>query len=67
MKEQNKYDQMPSIILNRMQRIFPLADNVADEIEETDLLYTMMPRVFQAMQKIAKFLSEYLQRGSFSR
>ena len=69
MKEQNKYDQMPSIILNRMQRIFPLADKVADEIvgEETDLLYTIMPRVFQAMQKIAKFLSEYLQRGSFSR
>ena len=69
MKEQNKYDQIPSIILDRMQRIFPLADKAADEIvsEETDLLYTIMPRMFQAMQKIAKFLSEYLKRGGFSR
>ena len=68
MKEQNKYDKMPSTILNRMQRIFPLADKVAGEIvSETDLLYTVMPRMFQAMQRIAKFLFEYLKRESFSR
>ena len=69
MKEQKKYDQMPSIILGRIQGIFPLADKVADEIvsEKTDLLYKIMPRMFQAMQKIAKFLFEYLKRGSLSR
>ena len=69
MKEQNEYYQMPSIILGRIQGIFPLADKAADEIvrEETDLLYKIMPRMFQAMQKIAKFLFEYLKRGSLSR
>ena len=69
MKEHNNYDQMPSSILDRLQRIFPLADKVASEIlsEETDLLCNIMPRMFQVMQRIAKFLCEYLKRGRFSK
>ena len=40
MKEQNKYDQMPSGLYDRVQRILPLAKKVAHEIvsEETEIL-----------------------------
>ena len=69
MREQNKYDQMPSSLLDRLQRIFPSADKVADEIvsEETDILDEIMPRMFEVMQKVAKFLCDYVKRGRFSR
>ena len=69
MKEQNKYDQMPSSLLDRLQRILPLADKVADEIvsEETVILDKIMPRMFEVMQKIAKFLCDYVKLGRFSR
>jgi hypothetical protein len=69
MKEQNKYDQMPSNLLDRLQRVLPLADKVADEIvsEETDILDKIMPRMFEVMQKIAKFLCDYVKHGRFSR
>src|SRR5258706_2044638 len=69
MKEQNTYDQMPSSLLDQLQRILPLADKVTDEIvcEETDILEKIMPRMFEVMQKIAKFLCDYVKRGHFSR
>jgi hypothetical protein len=69
MKEQNKYDQMPSSLLDRLQRVLPLADKVADEIvsEETEILDKIMPRMFGVMQKIAEFLCNYVKRGRFSR
>jgi hypothetical protein len=69
MKEQNKYDQMPSSLLDQLQRVSPLAEKVADEIvsEETDILDEIMPRIFEVMQGIAKFLCEYVRRGRFSR
>jgi len=69
MKEQNKYDQMPSSLLDQLQRLSPLADKVADEIvsEETDILDKVMPRMFEAMQTIANFLCGYVRRGRFSR
>ena len=69
MKEQNKYDQMPLNLLKCLQRILPLADKVGDEIigEETDILDKMMPRMFEAMHNIAKFLCDYVKRGRFSR
>jgi len=37
LKEQTKYNQMPSVMLDRLQRILPLADQSADKItcEET--------------------------------
>jgi hypothetical protein len=69
MKEQNKYDQMPSGLLDRLQRVLPLADKVADEIvsEETEILDTIMPRMFGVMQRIAEFLCNYAKHGRFSR
>jgi hypothetical protein len=69
MKEQNKYDQMPSSLLDRLQRVLPLADKVADEIvsEETEILEKIMPRMFGVMQKIAEFLCNYVKHGRFSR
>ena len=69
MKEQNEYDQMPASLLDRLQRILPLADKVADEIvsEHTVILDKIMPLMFGAMQKIAKFLCDYVKLGRFSR
>jgi len=59
---------MPSGLLDQLQRVSPLADKVADEIvnEETDILDKIMPRMFEVMQTIAKFLCEYVKRGRFS-
>ena len=69
MKEQNKYDQMPSSLLEQLQRVSPLAEMVKDEVvsEETKLLVEVIPRMFEVMQKIANFLCEYVKRGRFSR
>ena len=69
MKEQNKYDQMPLSLLDRLQRILPLADKVGDEIvsDGTEILDKIMPRMFKAMQNIAQFLCDYVKRGRFSR
>ena len=68
MKEQNKYDQMPSSLLDQLQRILPLADKVADEIvcEEAEILDTIMPRMFEVMQGVASFLCGYVKRGHLS-
>jgi len=69
LKEQNKYDQMPPSLLDQLRRVSPLADKVADEIvsEETDILDKIMPRMFEVMHTIAKFLCEYVRHGRFSR
>ena len=69
MKEQNKYDQIPSALLDRLKHVSPLAEKVADEIvsEETEILGEIMPRMFKVMQVIANFLCEYVKRGRFSR
>jgi len=68
MKEQNKYDQMPSSLLDRLKRVLPLADKVADELvsKETEILDKIMPRMFEVMQKLAEFLCNYIKRGRFS-
>jgi len=60
---------MPLGFLDQLQRVLPLADKVADEIvsEETDILVKVIPRMFEVMQKIAKFLCEYIKRRRFSR
>jgi len=69
MKEQTKYDQMLLSLLDRLQRILPLADKVADQMvsEETEILVKIMPRMFEVMQKISKFLCKYVKHGRFSR
>jgi len=65
LKEQNKYDQMPSVLLDRLQHILPLAEKVADEIvcKETEVLETIIPRMFEVMQRVAKFSCDYVKRG----
>ena len=67
MKEQNKYDQMPSGLFDRLQRILPLADKVAEDIvyEETEVLEKLMPRMLEVMQAVAKFSCDYVRRGRF--
>ena len=60
---------MPSSLLGHLRHILDLAVEVADEIvcEETDLLVTIMSRMFEVMKNIAEFLCEYVKRGRFSR
>jgi hypothetical protein len=65
LKEQNKYDQIPSVILDRLERILPFANKVVNEIvrEERDLLEKVIPRMFEVMQRVAKFSCDYVKRG----
>jgi hypothetical protein len=65
LKEQNKYDQMPSTLLDRLQSILPLAEKVAEEIvcKETDVLEKIIPRMFEVMQIVAKFSCDYVKHG----
>ena len=68
MKEQNKYDQMPSGLLDRLQRILPLADEVADEIvyEKTEILEKAISRMFEVMYRVAEFSCDYVKHGRWS-
>ena len=68
LKEQNKYDQMPLGLLDRLQRILPLANTVADEIvgEETSLLEKIIPRMFDVMYRVAKISCNYVKYGKSS-
>jgi hypothetical protein len=69
LKEQNKYDQMPSGLLDRLQRILPLAAELEEEIvwEEADVLEKTIPRMFEVILRVAKFSCEYVKRGRFGR
>ena len=60
---------MPLILLDRLQRTFPLANKVADEIvcEETYILEKTIPRMLEVMQMVAKFACDYVKRGRFGR
>jgi len=57
LKKQNRFDQIPLSLFDRLQRILPFADKVADEIvfEETEILEKTIPRMFEVMQTVAKF------------
>ena len=65
LKEQNKIDQMPSGLLDRLQRILPLADEVADEIvfKKTKNLEKTISRMFEVMYRVAKFSCDYVKNG----
>ena len=67
MQEENKYEQMPSGLLNRLQRILFFADKVADEIvyEETDILEKTIPRMYKVIEKVAKYSCSCVKRGRF--
>jgi hypothetical protein len=69
LQEQNKYDQIPLSLFDRLQRLLPLADKVADEIvcKETDILEEIIPRMFKVMQKVAEYSCGYVKRGRFGR
>jgi len=69
LKERNKHDQIPSTLLDRLQRISLFADKVADEIvcKETELLEKIIPRMFEVMQTVAKASCDYVKRGKRSR
>jgi len=69
LKEKNRYDQIPPGIFDRLQRILPLAEKVADEIvcDETDILEEIIPRMFKVMQKVAEFSCDYVRRGPLGR
>jgi hypothetical protein len=65
MQEQNKYDQIPPMLLDRLRRILLFADKVADEIicEETELLENIIPRMYEVMHRVAQFSCNYVKRG----
>ena len=65
MKEQNQYDQMLWGLCDRVQRILPLAKQVAEEIvsEETEILEELIPRVFEIMHRAAKLSCDYVKHG----
>ena len=56
---------MPSGLCDRVQRILPLVELVANEIvsEETKILKELIPRMFGVMHKVAKLSCEYVTRG----
>ena len=69
MKEKNKYDQIPLGLFDRLQRIVPLAETIADEIvcDETDILEKIIPRMFRVMQRAAEYSCDYVRRGRLGR
>jgi len=58
---------MPSGLFDRLQRILPLADKVADDIvcEETEVMEKVLPRMYEVMQTVAVFSCNYVKRGRF--
>jgi len=60
---------VPSDIFDQLQRILPLADSVEEEIvcEETAILEKTIPRMFNLMQTVVKFLCDYVKRGRLGR
>ena len=56
---------MPAGLLDRLRRILPFADKVADEVvcEETETLEKVIRRMFEVMDRVAKFSCEYVKRG----
>ena len=59
---------MPSGLLDRLKRILPFADIVAEEIvcEETDLLEKIIPRMFEVMHRVAKVSCDYVKHGRWA-
>jgi len=56
---------MPAGLLDRLQRILPLADKVADEVvcEETEMLEKVILRMFEVMDRVARFSCDYVRCG----
>ena len=69
LKEQNKHDQIPLSLFDRLQRLLPLAEKVADEAvcEETAHLEKIIVQMFEVMQRVAEYTRDYIRRGRFGR
>jgi hypothetical protein len=67
LKEQNKYDQKPLDLFDRLQRILPLADKVAEDIvcEKTEILDKTVPQLLEVMQTAVNISCDYIKRGRF--
>jgi hypothetical protein len=65
LKEQNKYDQVPSGVFDRLQRILPLAETVV--YEYTEVLEKVILEMFEVIQRIAKCTCDYVKRGRFGK
>jgi len=73
LKVQNEYDQIPSGLLDRLKRILPFANIVADKIvedkivcEEMDLLEEIIPRMYEVMHRVARVSYDYVTHGRLS-
>ena len=56
---------MPSALFDQLQRILPFTDSVEEEIvcEETGILEKIIPRMFEVIQTVVKYLCHYVKRG----
>ena len=52
---------------SRMQRSFLIADKVAEEsvCEDAEILEKTIPRMFDTMQRVAKYTCDFVKRGRF--
>jgi hypothetical protein len=62
-----KCDQMTAGLLDRLQRILPMANKVADEVicDETEMLEQVILRMFEVMDRVARFSCEYVRHGGW--
>ena len=60
---------MPLDLFDRLQRILPLMDKVADDImcKETEILKKAIPRMLEVMHMTVKVSCDYVKRGRFGR
>jgi len=69
LKVQNEYDQIPSVLLDRLKRILHFADKLVEDkivCEETDLLEGIIPRMYEVMHRVAKVSYDYVTHGRLS-
>ena len=54
---------MPLALLDRLQRILPLGEKVADDVvcEETEILEKAIQQMFEAIRKVAEFSCNYVK------
>ena len=56
---------MPSVLFDRLHHVLLFEDELADEIicEETDLLEKIIPRMFEVVHRVAKYVCAYVIDG----
>jgi len=69
LKVQSEYDQIPSVLLDRLKRILHFADKIVEDkivCDEADLLEGIMPRMYEVMHRVAKVSYDYVTHGRSS-